>query len=219
MSEQVLALCSVHSLLQRRLGAHELSSVEVALVTVPSGGHSIEISSVVDVQTPKFTRLIPSPIRRVCSENEQESKRRRQNRERGQGKADLGNSRQNRIVHYTREVLISARQKVPRPNKGRNSACGKDLIPDILVDPRAKQCFQVLPESIRRPMLDPIIMRVPVPSRDQAWMRILVTNVANMAVILTQSSGTCAILHQTFQLLGLLRSGGPLLIGIQGQVR
>ena len=164
MTEQVLALSSVDSLLQRRLGAHELSSVEVALVTVPSSGHSIEITSVVDVQTPKFTSLVPSPIRSICSENEQESKRRRQNRERGQGKADLGDSLQDRIVHGTRKVLISARQKVPRPNKGRNSARGKDLIADILVDPRAEQCFQVLSESIRRPMLDPIVMRVPVPS-------------------------------------------------------
>mmetsp|Transcript_7171 Transcript_7171/g.16649 ORF Transcript_7171/g.16649 Transcript_7171/m.16649 type:complete len:223 (-) Transcript_7171:465-1133(-) len=103
-------------------------------VSVPSGGHSIKIASVVDIQTPEFTRLVPSTVGLVRAERKKKPKRRRKKGERSQREGQSRKVRDDSIMLDPTQVDVTTGESVPDHQEGGKGRSSSDLASEGLVD-------------------------------------------------------------------------------------
>mmetsp|Transcript_46300 Transcript_46300/g.122218 ORF Transcript_46300/g.122218 Transcript_46300/m.122218 type:complete len:200 (-) Transcript_46300:246-845(-) len=131
-------------------------------IVIKAGSHADQIAGVVNVHSPVLSRFVPTLVGRVGTEDEQQTERgtgERKGRQR-QGHQGSPYAFNKRRVLDTFQVCVSSHQAVIQDDEGRNSRRCQDFLGERLVHTRRANGEKVAQESIRRAVLDPIIVRV-----------------------------------------------------------
>ena len=98
------------------------------VVTIPSSGHAVEITSVVDIESPKFTCLVPTSVGGVGSENEEKSQRWGKQGEGSKRESQLREGCDDSFMLHPAEVGIPSSQCIPKDDE-RSDGGGREDFP------------------------------------------------------------------------------------------
>mmetsp|Transcript_30041 Transcript_30041/g.82480 ORF Transcript_30041/g.82480 Transcript_30041/m.82480 type:complete len:394 (+) Transcript_30041:512-1693(+) len=125
-------------------------------------GHAIQIARSINVAPPVFTGFVPSSVGSIGAKDQEQSQRGTGQGKGGEGQGQFGQKADinDGFVGNAIKIRVATHVGIPNHNKGCHGDRGGHFSQQVAVDARLENGRDVKEETVRRPMLLPIIVRV-----------------------------------------------------------